>query len=104
MSLKKTFLDHCEKKQYEINQNQLDIIKYLKEFYRSNFKINFIKKILKKDNSKLGFYLVGDVGVGKTMILNFFFDGLKKKKMRLHFKEFMINFHDFVFKNKNKEN
>ena len=80
MSLKKTFLDHCEKKQYEINQNQLDIIKYLKEFYRSNFKINFIKKILKKDNSKLGFYLVGDVGVGKTMILNFFFDGLKEKK------------------------
>ena len=104
MSLKKTFLDHCKKKQYAINQSQLDIIKYLKEFYISNFKINFLKKILKKDNSKLGFYLVGDVGVGKTMILNFFFDGLKEKKMRLHFNEFMINFHDFIFKNKNKEN
>ena len=102
MSLKKTFLDHCEKKQYEINQNQLDIIKYLKEFYRSNFKINFIKKILKKDNSKLGFYLVGDVGVGKTMILNFFFSQIKEKKLRLHFNEFMIQFYDFIFYNKDK--
>ena len=31
----------------------------------------FLTKILKKNN-KLGFYLVGEVGVGKTMILNFF--------------------------------
>ena len=26
MNLKKLFLDHCEDKQYEINQNQIDII------------------------------------------------------------------------------
>ena len=38
------------------------------------------------------------------MILNFFFNKLQEKKIRLHFNEFMINFHDFVFKNKNKEN
>ena len=46
----------------------------------------------------------GDVGVGKTMILNFFFNELQEKKMRLHFNEFMIKFHDFVFKNEDKEN
>ena len=40
------------------------------------------------------------------MILNFFYDNLKSKKQRLHFNEFMINFHDFVFQNKKdkKEN
>ena len=40
------------------------------------------------------------------MILNFFFNSLKIKKKRLHFNEFMINFHNFVFQNKdnNKEN
>ena len=52
---------------------------------------------------KLGFYLVGDVGVGKTMILNFFFEKLNEKKLRLHFNEFMIEFHNFIFENKDKE-
>ena len=52
----------------------------------------------------MGFYLMGDVGVGKTMILNFFFNRLNEKKMRLHFNEFMIKFHDFIFENKDKSN
>ena len=47
---------------------------------------------------------MGDVGVGKTMILNFFFDKLNEKKMRLHFNEFMIKFHNFIFDNKDKDN
>ena len=38
------------------------------------------------------------------MILNFFFDELNKKKLRLHFNEFMIKFHNFIFENKNKNN
>jgi cell division protein ZapE len=61
---------------------------------------------LSQKKSKLGFYLHGDVGVGKTMILNFFYDNLKFTKQRLHFNEFMIRFHEFVFKNKGnkKEN
>ena len=46
--------------------------------------------------------MVGDVGVGKTMILNFFFSSLKEKKYRLHFNEFMIKFHEFIFENKKK--
>jgi len=40
------------------------------------------------------------VGVGKTMILNFFYNKFDKTKQRFHFNEFMISFHDFVFKNK----
>ena len=38
------------------------------------------------------------------MILNFLFNELKEKKLRLHFNEFMIKFHDFIFQNKDKEN
>ncbi len=104
MNLKKLFLDHCEDKQYEINQNQIDIIDKLKHYYSSNFNRNFLKKFFKKEKNKIGFYLVGDVGVGKTMILNFFFNVLKEKKLRLHFNEFMIKFHNHIFENKNKEN
>ena len=104
MNLKKLFLKHCELKQYEINQNQLDTINYLKIYYTENFTDSFLTKIFKKKKKKLGFYLIGDVGVGKTMILNFLFNELKEKKIRLHFNEFMIKFHDFIFQNKDKEN
>ena len=104
MNLNKLFLNHCEDNQYEINQNQIDTIDKLKDFYSSNFNQNFLKKFFKKEKSKLGFYLVGDVGVGKTMILNFFFNTLKEKKLRLHFNEFMIKFHNHIFENKDKEN
>ena len=104
MNLNKLFLNHCEHRQYEINQNQIDIIDKLKDYYSSNFNLNFLKKFFKKGKSKIGFYLVGDVGVGKTMILNFFFDTLKEKKLRLHFNEFMIKFHNHIFENKDKEN
>ena len=102
MNLKKSFLKYCEDEQLEKNQNQFDIIESLHKYYIKNFKQSFLSKVFKKKD-RLGFYLVGDVGVGKTMILNFFFQHLKEKKLRLHFNEFMINFHDFIFQNKKND-
>ena len=106
MNLNKLFINHCKKNNLEINPNQLNLIDELNNFYILNFNKSFLKKIFSKKNLKLGFYLQGDVGVGKTMILNFFYESLKSKKKRLHFNEFMISFHDFVFQNKKdkKEN
>ena len=85
MNLKKFYLEHCEVKQYEINQNQLKIINDLNEYYSENFNQTFLSNFLKKKSSKLGFYLVGDVGIGKTMILNFFFNQISKKKNKTPF-------------------
>ena len=104
MSLKKSYLKHCKDKDLEINENQIKIVQKLSEYYNLNFGQSFIKKLFKDKKNKLGFYLVGDVGVGKTMILNFFFESLKEKKSRLHFNEFMVEFHDFIFENKKKGN
>ena len=104
MNLKKSYLKHCKDKDLEVNENQINIVQKLTEYYNLNFKQSFIKKIFKDKKNKLGFYLVGDVGVGKTMILNFFFESLKEKKSRLHFNEFMVKFHDFIFENKKKGN
>ena len=100
MNLKKLFLYHCKKNNLEINNDQLDLIEALYNFYNQNFNKSLIKKIFSKKNSKIGFYLQGDVGVGKTMILNFFYENFKLTKQRQHFNEFMIGFHDFVFKHK----
>ena len=37
------------------------------------------------------------------MLLNFFFEKLKVKKLRKHFNEFMINFHDFAHTQREKQ-
>jgi len=104
MNLKKLFTNHCQIKGLEINDNQIITIEAINEFYKKNFNYNFIKKFFSKKDIIPGFYLQGDVGVGKTMILNFFYDNFDQTKHRLHFNEFMINFHDFIFQNKNNKN
>ena len=106
MKLEKLFLSYCKKNNLEINPNQIALIKELNDFYNRNFDKSFLNKIFAKKNIKQGFYLQGDVGVGKTMILNFFYDNFDYSKHRFHFNEFMIGFHDFVFKHKenDKEN
>jgi len=106
MNLNKLFLNYCKKNNLEVNSNQTDLIKELNKFYILNFDKSFLESMFLNKNYKSSFYLQGDVGVGKTMILNFFYENLKFKKKRLHFNEFMIGFHDFVFQNKKdkKEN
>ena len=100
MNLNKLFLSYCKINNLEINPSQLGSIEELSLFYTQNFNKSLLKKIFTKQNYKTGFYLQGDVGVGKTMILNFFYNNFDKNKQRFHFNEFMISFHDFVFKNK----
>ena len=104
-SLEKEFKSFCEDQDLEVNINQINVIKKLEQYYQINFK-SFFSKLFSKKLSQKGFYLYGDVGVGKTMILNFFFDQLDQKKLRKHFNEFMLNFHNFAHerKEKNEEN
>ena len=97
-SFKDSFLKLCKENKYEKNEQQLKIVEALSIFLTS--KKSFFKSILKK-RKKICFYLHGDVGVGKTMILNHYFEFLKIPKKRFHFNEFMIKFHDFRHKNKN---
>ena len=92
------FLIFCKKNNFEININQIKTLKNLVKFF---YKKKFFTFNYKK---KLGFYLFGDVGVGKTMLLDFYFDQLNIKKNRMHFNEFMINFHDNRHQNKSKDN
>ena len=99
------FLFYCKSENLEVNQSQIKVIKRLQDFFNQNFTFNFFRLFSKK-KSKKAFYLHGGVGVGKTMILNFFFDLISQDKKRLHFNEFMLEFHDFVHtrKDKNQEN
>ena len=101
-NLQKEFISYCNDQHLEVNSNQVDVIDKLAQYYQSNFQ-SYFSKLFSKNSFKKGFYLYGGVGVGKTMILNFFFDHLKEKKLRLHFNEFMLSFHDFVHEKKEQE-
>ena len=93
--MKNKFLKFCLDQKFQQNEKQIKVLDSLIKFYNIE---SFVKKILTKffiSEKKIGFYLQGGVGVGKTMLLNFFFDNLKTKKQRKHFNEFMIEFHDF---------
>ena len=106
MNLENLFKNFCKKNNLEINVYQLAIIDQLKSFYKLNFNQSIFNKLFSKIDLKPAFYLYGGVGVGKTMILNFFFNLVKDKKLRQHFNEFMLSFHDFAHerKEKNEEN
>ena len=70
--LEEKFKLYCESENLEVNQNQINVIKKLQNYFNQNF-TSTLFKILKKKNLKKAFYVHGGVGVGKTMILNFFF-------------------------------
>ena len=103
MNLKKLFLNYCKTKGLEINDNQITTIETINKFYQNNFNLGFFANLFKKKENIIGFYLQGNVGVGKTMILNFFYENFNQAKHRSHFNEFMISFHDFIFQNKNNK-
>ena len=100
INLLNSFKEFCKKNKFEINFSQIKVIVELDKFLNS--KKTIFNSIFSKNN-KLCFYLFGSVGVGKTMILNFVYDQLNINKLRLHFNEFMINFHDFKHNNAKEE-
>ena len=94
--MKNQFLEYCFNKRFQQNLEQIKTLDLINSFYnRNNSLKNFFSKFFDKSHKKLGFYLYGNVGVGKTMLLNFFFAHLNIPKKRMHFNEFMISFHDF---------
>ena len=95
-NLQQSFLRFCKINQFEINPKQVEIINLLENFISTKKKLF---NIFKKDR-RLCFYLYGGVGVGKTMLLNFFYGKIENKKVRMHFNEFMINFHNYRHKEK----
>ena len=90
--LQDSFKEFCKINKLEVNTQQVKIINSLEKFL--NNKETILSRFIKK-KEKLCFYLYGEVGVGKTMLLNFAFDKLNISKYRQHFNEFMINFHNF---------
>ena len=100
LNLKKRFQEFCKLNKFEKNDKQIEVIVLLEKFLKQKTKSLFL---LKKKDFKTCFYLHGKVGVGKTMLINFAYENIKMKKMKIHFNEFMIKFHDFKHKKKKEK-
>tara|TARA_B110000211_G_C14026545_1_gene530113 strand:+ start:349 stop:1389 length:1041 start_codon:yes stop_codon:yes gene_type:complete len=97
-NLHDSFIEFCKENGFEKNKYQIKIINQLEKFI--NPKKNILNYLF-NSQKKLCYYLHGTVGVGKTMILNFVYNHLSDDKLRIHFNEFMINFHNFRHEQKN---
>ena len=95
MNLKSAFIKYCSENKLQVNENQIFVIDLLRKFYKKK-RFSFLN-IFFNNSKKMAFYLNGDVGVGKTMILDFFYNFLSESKQRFHFNEFMIKFHNFRY-------
>jgi cell division protein ZapE len=100
-NLHNSFVEFCKKNKFEINNQQIKIIDQLVKFIEP--KKTIFNNIF-NSKEKLCFYLHGNVGVGKTMLTNFVYEHLINKKTRIHFNEFMINFHNYRHKEKINDN
>ena len=87
----------CANGEIENNQKQEELIHKLSEFLKNSNKSFFGSVFSFTDRKKMKncFYIYGNVGIGKTLIMDIFFDQLNNSnKKRIHFHEFMIDVHD----------
>lgn len=77
---------------------QFELIKELDKFLQDFARLNFITRLWHKTH-KLGYYIYGDVGRGKSMIMNIMYQlTTSKRKKRWHFHEFMQEIHQQLAK------
>tara|TARA_B100001057_G_scaffold69602_1_gene63400 strand:+ start:1103 stop:2119 length:1017 start_codon:yes stop_codon:yes gene_type:complete len=87
-------VDNLKDHNIEIDSAQIDLV-------------NKMSAALNKEHdksNKKGFYVWGDVGRGKTLVMKSFFDTLKVSKISFHYIDFMQNVHNELTKVTNKKN
>ena len=87
-------VDNLKDQNIEIDSAQIDLINKMSAA---------LKKECDKSNKK-GFYVWGEVGRGKTLVMKSFFDTLKVSKISFHYIDFIQNIHNELSKLANEEN
>ncbi|XP_015206624.2 lactation elevated protein 1 homolog B [Lepisosteus oculatus] len=81
------------------DQQQRVALQHLDQLHKalkgySNTPLSFLSKLFTKPQPPKGFYIYGDVGTGKTMVMDMFYShAAVDKKKRVHFHGFMLDVH-----------
>ena len=106
LNIAEAFKKYTKKNKLQKNIQQEDLISILGSLIEQ-LKPSFLKSVTNIFSSKKpkGFYLHGDVGAGKTMIINFFLEYLNQPRvLKTHFNKFMVDIHNKLHKLKNESN
>ncbi|CAI9729595.1 AFG1-like ATPase [Octopus vulgaris] len=102
-----TYYDLCKYGQLKADDHQISVIGNLQSLHDhlKDYKpvtSTWFQKMLKLKNDQKaprGIYLYGDVGCGKTMLMDLFHNNcVIEKKLRVHFHEFMLDVHKKIHK------
>jgi cell division protein ZapE len=100
----KLYQQGLENQSIKHDELQFSVVKAFNQLYAE---ITHTKKkwFFKKSVYSKGLYIFGNVGRGKTFLMDLFVTSLNQKKIRrLHFHEFMLWFHKNLRSIKNKQN
>ena len=96
-------------KEIQFDQKQYELINILaekSEEFIAYTEQSLLKRIInKKMNRPLGMYIYGQVGRGKSMIMDLFYNNIDiSQKRRVHFNEFMNEVHEqiIIWRKKNR--
>ncbi|KIE05491.1 AFG1-like ATPase [Candidatus Jidaibacter acanthamoeba] len=106
VNLKELYSNFIKNKGLENDPGQFELVNILDQYKPSLETRNqpLIKRIFSKgspnkEEKKKGIYIYGDVGRGKSMIMDLFYNSLNlKNKQRIHFHQFMLDFHNALHK------
>ena len=93
MSISKNIIDALKNQDIKINSAQLKLIESLTKIKLNKNFSNTIRRLTREEN--LGIYIWGDVGRGKTLIVNEFIKQLRDKRIKsYHYIDFMTLIHE----------
>ena len=73
MNLSKSYLNFCKKNNFELNADQLDLIKEISNFYNINFNKSFLKKIFNQKKTEIRILFARRCRSRKDYDFKFFF-------------------------------
>ena len=100
MSIHKNIINILKSKGITLDRPQIDFIEIFDKHKPKKSKL-FLRP---SKNALKGFYLWGDVGRGKTLLLNTIFDELDLKKSKFHYIDFMHSIHEDLKELSGKKN
>ena len=86
-----------DEKQFKVAKHFQKLADYVKEY---QFQPNNMHTEISDRKRLRGVYLYGEVGTGKTFLMNLFFDYCEGLKKKIHFHEFMLDVHQRLHKRK----